>query len=477
MFLGLIFAAVELAAPFADHMVLQRGTKIPVWGHAEPGESVEVRFADQVKTAVADAAGKWRVDLEPMSACSEGRALSVRGKSKDQGISNRTIADVLVGEVWLCAGQSNMEVSLANGSPHFRDRIGATVAQMTRKPLIRFALTASSKYDSKPWEKPLHPIVWRAFTPENLTKPSFSAVAAYFGISVHDAIGIPLGLVGVYRGATGIDSWTPCDGTPERTKDRDDCQPAVFWNTVVNPWTPFAARGMIWDQGEHDAGEFVQYTAKLHKLYGAWKAKFENPDLSFYYVQLCPWGSNIAKMQEAQARFEDEEPHAAMVVANDVCNLKDIHPNDKEPVGRRLALHALKRDYGKEFGYGGIQDSSPAFAGLTVTGSVAVVAVKNALELYVYNRDFSDENGFEIAGADGKWAKAKILNLKVSKAYGTGKPMYNGQLVGTDILLGANGVDKPTQVRYLHAYPWTGNLYNEVGLPMGVFHAEFKREK
>ena len=197
MFLGLIFAAVELAAPFADHMVLQRGTKVPVWGRAEPGESVEVRFADQVRTAVADAAGRWRVDLEPMS-------------------------------------------------------------------------------------------------------------------------------VGIYRGATGIDSWTPCDGTPERTKDRDDCQPSIFWNTVVNPWTPFAVRGMIWYQGEHDAGGFDRYTAKLHKLYGAWKTKFENPDLSFYYVQLCPWGGNIAKMQEAQARFEEEEPHAAMVVANDVCNLKDI---------------------------------------------------------------------------------------------------------------------------------------------------------
>ena len=469
----LLVAAVELAAPFTDHMVLQRRMKVPVWGRAASGEKVEVAFAGQRRAAVADKDGRWRVDLAPMEACGEGRMLQVTGQSNNpNNPNNRTIRDVLVGEVWLCAGQSNMGVSLCGG-PHFSDRLGPTVAQVTRRPLVRFAVTVSSKYADEPWEKPLHPIAWRAFTPENLKSPSFSAVAVYFGLSVHEATGLPVGLVGVYRGATGIDSWTPpYPGQPEKTKDRPDCQPRIFWNTVVNPWTPFAARGMIWYQGEHDSGEPATYTAKMHRLYDGWRKRFENPDLRFYYAQLCSWGSNIAPFQEAQAKFEQEEPNAAMAVICDVCNLTDIHTNDKEPVGRRLALHAIRRDYGREFGFEHVQDNSPSFAGLSVTGSVAVVKVANAKELHLYNRDFSKANGFELAGADGKWMPANIVNLRESKAWGTGKPVWNGPLAGTDILLAAEGVAKPVKVRYLHARPWNGNLANEVNLPMGPFEAE-----
>lgn len=459
----LVLAAVELAAPFSDHMVVQRRMKVPVWGRADPGERIRVSFAGQSVEAVADAEGRWRANLPSMEACAEGRSLSV---------NDVEVRDVLVGEVWLCAGQSNMGVEFCCTLPHCRDKQGAMLAQTLRKPQLRFASTAADKYDSRPWERPLKPIEWKAFTPENLRPPSFSAVAVYFALSVHDATGLPIGLVGVYRGATGIDSWTPCDGIPERTKDRDDCQPGVYWNTVVNPWVPFAARGMIWYQGEHDAGEPDAYAGKLRRLYDGWRTRFANPDLRFYYAQLCSWGGNIAPMQEAQARFEREEPNAAMAVTTDVCNLTDIHPNDKEPVGRRLALHAIRRDYGREFGLEDIQDNSPSFAGLTVTGAVASVSVRDARGLYIYNRDFSTSNGFEIAGADGIWRKARILNLKDGRDPGAKEPRYFGQLIGTNILLSAEGVEKPIRVRYLHSRPWTGNLYNEVDLPMGPFHAE-----
>ena len=458
--LTVVLAAAELAAPFADHMVLQRRMNVPVWGRAAVGERVEVSFGGQCLTNVADRSGRWRVDLSPMEACGVGRDLVVNG---------RKVRDVLVGEVWLCAGQSNMGVSFCGG-PHFSDRLGATVAQVTRRPLVRFAVTASSTYADEPLESPLQPIRWRAFTPENLQSPSFSAVGVYFGLSVQEAIGIPVGLVGVYRGATGIDSWTPpYPGQPAKTKDRADCQPRVFWNTVVNPWTPFAARGMIWYQGEHDSGEPATYAAKMRRLYDGWRQRFENPDLRFYYAQLCSWGTNIAPFQEAQAMFEQEEPNAAMAVTCDVCNLTDIHPNDKEPVGRRLALHAIRRDYGKEFGFEHVQDNSPSFAGFSVTGSVAIVKVANARKLHLYNRDFSTTNGFEIAGEDGVWKPARIANLQQEKAWGTGKPVWKGPLVGTNILLTAEGVAKPAKVRYLHRRPWTGNLYNEVNLPMGPF--------
>ena len=458
----LLLATVEFAAPFTDHMVLQRRMKVPVWGRAAAGETVEVSFAGRKLGTVADKAGRWWVDLAPMESCGEGRVLTANDKA---------VSDILVGEVWLCAGQSNMGVSFC-GSPHFSDRLGATVAQVTRRPDVRFAVTANSKYDDKPWEKPLEPIVWRAFTPENLKSPSFSATAVYFALTVHDAIRIPVGLVGVYQGATGIDCWTPpYEGQPERTKDRASCQPRVYWNTVVNPWAPFAARGMIWYQGEHDAKDPVTYAAKLRRLYDGWRTRFENPGLRFYYAQLCSWGSNIAPFQEAQATFERDEPNAAMAVICDVCNLTDIHPNDKEPVGRRLALHAIRRDYGKEFGFENVQDNSPSFAGFTVTGSVAIVSVQDAKSLHLYNPDFSKANGFELAGVDGVWKPAKILNLREDKAWGSGEPVWKGPLKGPDILLGADGLDQPVRVRYLHSKPWHGNLYNEANLPMGPFQA------
>ena len=453
---------VVFASPFADHMVLQRDVKVPVWGTAVPGAKVSVAFGDIRRETVAGPGGDWRVDLPPMTACVTGRTLSA---------NDVRVSDVLVGEVWLCAGQSNMGVSLCGASPHSRDRQGSLVAQMTCLPLVRFARTDATRYDSRPQRRTRTPVVWRAFTPASLRSPSFSAVATYFAIDLAHAMPkMPIGLVGVYRGATGIDSWTPCKGTPARTKDRDDCQPGVFWNTVVNPWTPFAARGMIWYQGEHDAKWHDTYAAKLRLLYDGWRTAFENPDLRFYFAQLCSWGSNIAPMQEAQAQFADSEPNAAIAVINDVGNLTDIHPNDKEPVGRRLALHALRRDYGAETGLSGIRADSPSVASVAFTNGQAVVEFRNASALYLYNRDFSVSNGFEIAGSDGKWHRARIANLVVSKAWGTGKPVYNGQFDAPRAVLEAEGVPAPCAVRYLHAFPWQGTIYNEADLPLGAFN-------
>ena len=465
MFLScLLLASVELASPFSDHMVLQRGMKVPVWGTALPGERVTVSFAGQKLSATAGRDGTWRVDLKPLTASTVGRVLTASDSSK----SVKTVADVLVGEVWLCAGQSNMGVPLCGDRPHFRDGQGMMVAQVTRRPLIRFVATPADRYDAVPQAKTQKPLCWRSFTPQTLMNSSFSAVATYFGLSVQEAIGIPVGLVGVYRGATGIDSWTPSDGKPVRTKDRDDCQPGVFWNTVVNPWAPFAVRGMIWYQGEHDSDESSAYPAKLRKLYDGWRTRFENPNLKFYYSQLCSWGSDIAAFQEAQASFEREEPNAAMAVINDVGNPTDIHPNVKEPVGRRLALHAIRRDYGREFGFEHVQDNSPSVSSASVSGSVVTVSFENARSLYLYNRDFSTASGFELAGADGKWKPARILNLAPDNPKAK-KLVYQGRLTEPKVLLAAEDVPTPVRVRYLHSKPWIGNLFNEANLPLAAF--------
>ena len=479
---SIFWAAIQLASPFSDHMVLQRERSVPVWGTGKPGESVLVEFAGQRLNTVVDSDGRWRVDLAPMPACKTGRTLTAGGIE---------VKDVLVGEVWMCAGQSNMGVPLC-GSVRYGDRQGRLIAQMTHRPMIRYVSTPSGKWDFTEQKSTASKLTWLPAVPENMMSRSFSAVALYFAFDIEGELDIPVGLVGVYRGATGIDSWTPPEGTMSRpdlkdiaewkpvpkeewTKanvkgaiNRADQQPAVYWNTVVAPWIPFACRGMLWYQGEHDSGEPQRYCSKLHALYDGWKLRFENKDMRFYFVQLCSWGSNIAPMQESMAQFERECPNSAMAVINDLGSNADIHPNEKALVGHRLALHALRRDYG----FSSIRDNSPSVESWRVVSNTFEIVFKDCKSLYVYRKDWKFDLPFEVAGEDGVFHRAELLNLKTSKAYGGGTER-KGDLSGERLLVvGTKKVEKPRRLRYLYCSPWTGYIFNEVNLPLGAFHLE-----
>lgn len=480
-FIGVVFAAVQLASPFGDHMVLQRERQVPVWGRGTPGETVTVEFAGQRLETAVGKDGRWRVDLAPMPACGRGRTLKAGGVE---------IKDVLVGEVWLCAGQSNMGVPLCGGNPRYSDRQGSLVAQMTHRPMIRYVSTPSGVWDFKERDTVPTKLKWRAALPKNMmNNGSFSALALYFAFDVEAEINVPVGLVGVYRGATGIDSWTPPEGTRSRPDLRDiaewkpvpkgkwtsasvkgainraDQQPAVYWNTVVAPWAPFACRGMLWYQGEHDAGEPQRYCSKLHALYDGWRQRFENRDMRFYFVQLCSWGSNIAPMQEAMAQFERECPNSAMAVINDIGNNRDIHPNEKALIGHRLALHALRHDYG----FTDIRSDSPSVESWNVASNTFEIAFRNCKRLYVYRKDWKFDLPFEIAGEDGVFHPAEVVNLKVTKGYG-GRLERKGDVEGGRILkVRSKKVERPKSLRYLHCAPYTGYIFNEVNLPLGAF--------
>ncbi|MBR0067170.1 MAG: hypothetical protein IJQ00_06210, partial [Kiritimatiellae bacterium] len=351
-------AKVELGVPFADHAVLQRGREVPVWGTADPGAKVKVSFAGMTREATAGADGTWCVKLGAMDACCQGRTLTAEAGAGDVASAQ----DVLVGEVWFCAGQSNTELPLCGGNPHFRDAKGAMRAGMTRKPLIRFCYQSDYKTSVAPKKTAALPVVWRTFTPENLLNPSFSAMGVYFALEIHNAIGVPVGIVGTYWGGTRAEPWTPACGfetvasckdlatqallDPAAYKAEKDAgkvkfriqdQPRVLWNEMVAPWVPFAIRGFIWYQGCSNAGEGHGYADKMHALYNGWAKEFRNPDLKLYFVQLAPWGyDKIAAIQEGQAIFAAAERNAGMAVINDRGNLADIHPNDKETVGQRL---------------------------------------------------------------------------------------------------------------------------------------------
>ena len=477
-------AKVKLAAPFADGMVLQREMPVRVWGTADAGEKVQVVFADAHADAVADKDGRWLVELPPMKASKVGRTLAA---------NDVRISDVLVGEVWMCSGQSNTDCPIWGVSPRYRDGWGKMTLLSTVKPFVRLVKTplvmaTEPKLDVE--------VKWRKMTPDDLLPvlnagaKMPSAMGYYYALELANALDIPVGLVDSSWGGTNIDAWTPRSGyegltgldaerdwkiidqkdwKPEMKKGPINGarqQPRVLWNGMVAAYVPMAVRGFIWYQGCHNSGEYSRYANKMHALYNGWVKEFRNPALSLYFVQLAPWGNaGIANIQEAQAKFAAEEKNAAMAVINDVGNLVDIHPNDKRTVAKRLVLHALKRNYG----WSQVRDESPTLKSWKIEGDKFVLSFNDAEGWYIYNPDRSMRTGFEICGADGKWMPAKIVNLIESKDR-KGKPQFNGPVKGKELIVVADGVAEPKKLRYLYSSPWFGSVYSDACLPLGAFH-------
>ncbi len=444
------------ATPFADNMVLQREMKVPVWGTAAPGEKVTVAFAGQTKETTADAKGAWRVTLDPMVASKEPKTMRIAGADGSEEIGN-----VLVGEVWFASGQSNMECPIWGGNPRFRDGNGALMVASTRRPFIRYAKNAKncSRTPRLGWKAQ-----WRDFSPESFKATmgyNLSAVAFYYALEIYGALDIPVGVVDSSWGGTRIEPWVPASTfnkdfvVPEKVGPQT---PTTLWNGMVAGWAPMAMRGFIWYQGCSNAGEGDAYRAKMHLLYDGWAKEFENPGLSLYFVQLAPFSKSWFDIQLAQAKFAAEEKNAALVTTCDVGNFADIHPNCKEPVAKRLALHALKRDYG----FANVIDESPTLSNWKIDDGKFVMSFDRASAWYAYNADRKVAEGFEVAGAEGPFVPAKIVNSGA-----------NGNLKGAELIVAADGVTAPRRLRYLASKPWIGSLYSaDSGLPLGPFEID-----
>lgn len=446
--------------PFADNMVLQRGMAVPVWGTAEPGETVKVAFAGQTKSAVAGRDGAWKVALDPMEASKEPRTLEISGKDGGEKIAN-----VLVGEVWFACGQSNTECPIWGANPRYRDGQGAVMTAMARRPFIRYAKNSRnvSLVPRLGWKA-----AWHDFSPESFkaTFPNnLSAIAFYYALELYSALEIPVGIVDSSWGGTRIEPWTPACAfktPPVMPKAAKPQTPTALWNGMVAAWTPFAMRGFIWYQGCSNIGNGAAYCGMMHALYAGWSREFANPNLKLYFVQLAPFSRSWFEVQKAQAKFAEEEKNAAIVTTCDVGNSWDIHPNDKETVARRLALHALKRDYGFDW----LIDDPPAPKAWKVEGDKVSLEFKGAKSFYFYNADRSQPKGFEIAGPDGAFKPAKILNKIAS----------GGTYAGSALELKADGVAEPKRLRYLATKPWIGSLYSfDSGLPAGPFEIDLAK--
>ena len=455
-------AKVTLAPVFGDNMVLQRELPVAVWGVADPQEQVTVSFAGQSVKAQADAKGEWKLRLAALNASKENRTLTAAGKDNTVTVNN-----VLVGEVWLCSGQSNMELPLWGGSPKFRDRNGALIAQMSNYPLIRFSRMAN--YDFSLTPRTDYPMQWQTIRPDDVAP--LSATAFYYGVELFRALDIPIGLVTAHWGGTRIEPWTPPCGfesVPSLKGILDTLpglkpptpgvkglqqQPTVLFNRMIYPFVPYTFRGAIWYQGCSNLGDGAAYCDKMHALINGWKKVFENPALKFYFVQLAPFnyggdGKALPVIWEAQQKFADEEKDAGMAVITDVGNLHDIHPNDKETVGRRLALLALKRDYGMK----AIKADSPTLKESKIENGTFVLTFNNAESWYTTGNQ--PAKNFEVAGADGNFAEAKV------------------EIKGAQLVVSSDKVAAPTQLRFMGNQSCEGNLYNEACLLPGAFHIQ-----
>lgn len=497
-------AKVEVAPVFSDNMVLQRDMKVPVWGKADPGEKVTVKFAGQNVETTAGQDGQWMVELAPLATSAENRVLSVAGKDNKIDIPN-----VLVGEVWLCSGQSNMELPLWGNNPRFRHFNGNEVAQKAANPMIRFSRMTPYGWASRP--RTDFKMQWQPVTAENIAV--FSAAGYFFGKELQESLKVPVGLISAHWGGTRIEPWTPPQGfdsvpalkeiangvnaklphtqeskqysakvkadyekwlkefeaagaegkelppppayPKELTPYSQHQQPTVLYNRMVYPFVPFAMRGAIWYQGCSNLGDGAVYADKMQALFNGWKTVFKNPNLQFFFVQLAPYGygglrhdAKLPVIWEAQQKFADANGDAVgMAVINDVGDLKDIHPSDKATVGHRLALLALNRTYGQK----DIKADSPALKDYKIEGNKFILTFKNVENFKT--KDNKPVTAFELAGNDFLFYPA------------------NAELKGNTIIVTSDKVATPKQLRFMWDQLAEGILYNEAGLPLGAFRA------
>lgn len=453
-------AELSLPSVFSDHMVLQRERPVPVWGKADPGATVTIEFGGQSQRATAGADGNWHANLDPLSASAVPCKMKISSKWQSE-IANLEFTDVLVGEVWFCAGQSNMQMPMKGWPPKCPLDDTASEIAAADQPEIRL-YNAPMKFSAVPEDAiDAH---WNVCTPE--TVASFSACAYYFGRKLHQDLGVPVGLLLSSWGGTRIEPWTPPCGFKSVSLLLDLYQqstnltsltaidqktPSALYNGMVHAHIPFAIRGAIWYQGESNHGEGLLYVDKSKALINGWR-KLWGYDFPFYFVQIAPfqYGSEnpntLPEFWEAQAEIVKTIPNTGMAVITDHATLDNIHPPDKKDPGIRLALLAEANTYGMS-----VVCTGPVFQTLEKQDGKLAVVFGSADGLAT--RDGKTPDWFEIAGAD--------------RAF---KPAAAG-IKGNSVILESPEVLDPQFMRFAWSKLAEPNLANGAGLPAAAFRA------
>lgn len=442
-----VLAEVKPHPLFTDNCVLQKAKEVPVWGSADDGEEVTVELNKASGKAITKD-GKWLVKLT-LSEAGGPFEMTIKGKN------TVTVKNVLVGEVWVCGGQSNMEWSVnASAEP-------SKVKESAKNPNIR-----RFKVPHKTSSKPLTTVAgkWEIASPE--TVGNWTAVGFAFGKAVAEDLKCPVGLLDDNWGGTIAEAWMPEKPLAEHAdlksllKPIDDTKPnpnvaCALYNGMIHPIQPYAIAGAIWYQGESNAGRAYQYRTLFPLMIQSWRDSWGQGDFPFLFVQLAPFRkivtepqeSDWAELREAQLFTAQKVKNAAMAVITDVGDEKDIHPKQKEPVGQRLALAALALQYGKKVDYSG-----PEFDKLAVDGSKAVVSFKHLGGGLVAKGD--KLTGFTVCGDDHKFVNA------------------DATIVDNKVVVSSPMVSKPVAVRYGWADCPVVNLWNKAGLPATPFRSD-----
>ncbi|MCB2408885.1 sialate O-acetylesterase [Hymenobacter lucidus] len=449
-------ATVMLPRVLGHNMVLQRSQPVPIWGTAAPGEAVVVQFAGQQLRTAADAAGHWRVTLQPLRASATGAELVVAGSSTIR------LRNVLVGEVWLCSGQSNMEYTMRKNSkvtiPATEDAGPLTELARAHNPALRIFLV-----NRKELVKPdsLHR-GWSVAQDSALR--SFSAPAYFFAKELYEHLKVPVGVISSAIPGSRIEPWIAEEAFRQDSyyaNQKVDGDPGKFYEPMIRPLAPFAVRGFLWYQGESNCflGETTTYTHKLQTLIQNWRATWQNEELPFYFVQLAPFKYSESKdpkvpltpetlpqFREAQAAVL-QVSHTGLIVTTDlVTKLDDIHPPYKWKIGQRLAWLALSDTYRHR----NVAGQGPVFRSLAVKKNKAVVSFQ-PFKSRLVSKDGKPLTDFEIAGPDGVFVPAQA------------------RIRGRRVVVAAAGVPQPVAVRFGWHEAATPNLFSAAGLPARPF--------
>jgi sialate O-acetylesterase len=492
---SVVNANVSLPDVLSSGMVVQRDKRVPIWGKAEPGESISVKFGRQSKQTIADKEGKWLVYLNPLKSSSTPAVLTIEGKNKVE------LKDILVGEVWLVAGQSNMQRILSETANGEQAIAGAN------HPEVRL-FNVSRQVAFKHAPRPL--ATWQVCAPESVRQ--FSAAGYYFAVELQRELKVPIGVINSSYGGSQAEAWTPVEyllasgdlkPTVERTKIWDEERPRVkveydeaikkwreesdkakangavprpsppvpdalreyriaasIYDGMIAPLIPFAIRGAAWYQGESNEARAQQYEILLPVMIKAWRERWNDGDFPFAIVQLPnyrdskdePVDEAWSHIREAQRRTAHALPNVGLIVTIDIGEARDIHPKNKLDVGKRMAYWALNSIYAKKSTEPGptFKSAKPSDSGNELL--VTFMDVGRGLK----TRDSGKPAEFAIAGEDHKWywAEAEIVGKNQVRVW-------------------SKSVAKPVAVRYaFNNNPRNPNLTNNSGLPAEPFRSD-----
>lgn len=452
-----VLGAIKLPDIFGDNMVLQQKTDVAIWGQASLGATVFIipSWNREKHSTHADKNGKWKLKISTISAggpytmeISDGKVIQIN--------------NILLGEVWLCSGQSNMTMPLKGWQSIPVEGALDEVVMANNKNIRYFDVAQGTQL--KPQDEVKG--IWKEVSPETLAE--LSATSWFFGKMIQQRLGVPVGLITTSWGGSTIEAWMSKEALRPfknikipRSVDSvkaPNQTPTILYNNMLYPIIGFGIRGCIWYQGESNVSNPKQYPALMEAMVKSWRSQWGEGDFPFYYVQIAPFdylkylpegagGMNSAYLREAQSKALKLIPNSGMAVLMDAGEENSIHPRDKKTPGHRLAYLALSRTYGIK----GFIGTSPSYKAMKVNGNLVTLTFEDAGEgLTSWGKELKE---FEIAGADKKFYPA-TANIKLS-----------------EVELSSSQVREPVAVRYAFKDFIKGELFSNAGLPVSSFYS------